>query len=248
MTTRINALLLSSISLAAVGLLPACSPGTDNEGRPRDVSSPPRSSQPSQQPATPTTPSPTIPPNDASPPNAAPPGGPAGAPIGVLPRTTDKQVIARAELLPTQGNTAMGTITFTRDGDTTTVQVALTGLTPGPHGIHIHENGDCSAPDASSAGEHFNPEGRPHGGLDTLPTERHPGDLGNVTAKDTGEVDEMITSNTLAPNGEFAMAGKAIVVHERMDDESSQPSGDSGDPAACGVIMALPLAPGAHLG
>lgn len=241
MTKRIQASALSAISLAVAGLLAACSPGTDNDGTPRSDTSSPQRSQPSPPPATPTTPPPALAPN------ASPQGGaPAGAPIGVLPPSTDKQVIARAELRPTQGNTAMGTISFTRDGDTTTVQVALMGLTPGPHGIHIHENGDCSAPDASSAGQHFNPEGRPHGGLDTLPTERHPGDLGNITAKDTGEVDETITSNTLAADGQFAMVGKAIVVHEGVDDEKSQPSGDSGDPAACGVIMAVPH--GAHLG
>ena len=240
-TKRIHASTLG-ISLAAAGLLAACSPpGSDNDGTTRGDTSSPSRSQPSPPPATPTTPPPAVPPN-----TAPPEGGAAGAPIGVLPRSTDKQVIARAELQPTQGNTAMGAISFTRDGDTTTVQIALMGLTPGPHGIHVHENGDCSAPDASSAGEHFNPEGRPHGGLDTLPTERHPGDLGNITAKDTGEVDETITSNTLAADGQFAMVGKAIVVHEDVDDESSQPSGDSGDPAACGVIMAV--APGAHLG
>jgi len=234
---HIHASTLSSLSLAVAGLLAACSPtGSDNQaGAPRDDAA----SAPRSQPAAPLR-APTTPPNDATP--------PAGAPIGVLPPSADKQVVARAELQPTQGNSAMGTITFTRDGDTTTVQVALMGLAPGPHGIHIHENGDCSAPDASSAGEHFNPERTPHGGLDTLPTERHPGDLGNVTAKDTGEVDEMITSNTLAPNGEFAMVGKAIVIHEGVDDERSQPSGDSGDPAACGVIVAMPSTPGAHLG
>jgi Cu-Zn family superoxide dismutase len=142
----------------------------------------------------------------------------------------------------------MGRVSFVRVGDTITVQVALMGLAPGPHGIHVHENGDCSAPDASSAGEHFNPSGQPHGGLDAPPTQRHPGDLGNITAKDTGEVEETLTSDTLLADGEFAMLGKSLVVHEGVDDERTQPSGDSGDPAACGVIVAAPPAPSVHLG
>jgi Cu-Zn family superoxide dismutase len=142
----------------------------------------------------------------------------------------------------------MGRVAFVRDGNTVTVQIMLMGLPPGPHGIHVHENGDCSAPDASSAGQHFNPDGRPHGGPEAPPTERHPGDLGNIMAKDTGDVEEIITSDTLLVDGEFEMLGKALVVHEGVDDERTQPSGDSGDAAACGVIMAAPPAPGVHLG
>src|SRR5262249_32073444 len=82
---------------------------------------------------------------------------------------------ATATIAPTAGNTAKGTVTFTQKGDRTTVSAQISGLAPGGHGFHVHEKGDCSAPDASSAGGHFNPTGKPHGAPDAA--EHHAGDL-----------------------------------------------------------------------
>ena len=84
-------------------------------------------------------------------------------------------------LAPTEGNTASGVVEFKQDGDEMRVLIRLEGLTPNArHGLHIHELGDCRAPDASSAGGHFNPQGTEHGGPEG--EKRHAGDLGNVHA------------------------------------------------------------------
>src|SRR5205807_10607182 len=87
---------------------------------------------------------------------------------------------AVAVLHPTKGNSVEGVITFTKEGNKIRVKGEVRGLTPGKHGFHVHEFGDCSAPDAASAGGHFNPTGMPHAGPDAA--KRHVGDLGNIEA------------------------------------------------------------------
>src|SRR5690606_37826534 len=91
-----------------------------------------------------------------------------------------------AELTSTKGHMARGTVTFTPADGGMRVVASLQALEPGTHGLHIHEIGDCSAPDASSAGDHFNPDGSPHGAPKDPPSRRHAGDLGNITAGDDG--------------------------------------------------------------
>ena len=98
----------------------------------------------------------------------------------------DQQVVkAVAVLHPTAGNKVIGIVTFTKVRTGIEVVADLEGLTPGLHGFHIHQYGDCSAPNGDSAGGHFNPEGMPHG----APTskERRVGDFGNVTADKDGK-------------------------------------------------------------
>src|SRR5262245_3363638 len=93
----------------------------------------------------------------------------------------DEQPSAMAELTPTSGNIAKGTVRFLQKGELVVAEADISGLAPDSvHGFHIHENGDCSAPDASSAGAHFDPAASPHGGPDTQV--RHGGDLGNLKA------------------------------------------------------------------
>jgi Cu-Zn family superoxide dismutase len=106
------------------------------------------------------------------------------------------------------------------------------------HGLHVHEFGDCSAPDAHSAGEHFNPEHTPHGSSSSGIGKHHLGDLPNVAANAEGraQVDVMIADATLGDGGTHDVVGKAIVVHAMPDDYLSQPSGNSGTRIACGVI------------
>ena len=146
-------------------------------------------------------------------------------------------MVAEAVLQPTEGNTATGTVTFTQVDDGVQIMAAVTNAEPeGQHGFHVHENGDCSAPDASSAGGHFAPEGSPHGAPTDPADQRHVGDLGNleVGADGTGSyerVDEQISLN--GPN---SIVGKAVVLHQGEDDLESQPSGDAGSRIACGVI------------
>ncbi len=111
------------------------------------------------------------------------------------------------------------------------------GLAPGSsHGFHIHEKGDCSAADASSAGGHFNPAGAPHGRMDV--GAHHAGDIDNITADAQGvaHVNIHIPGLTLGSGAANDVAGRAIVVHADPDDYASQPAGNAGKRIACGVI------------
>ena len=113
------------------------------------------------------------------------------------------------------------------------------GLQPGStHGLHVHEVGNCSAADASSAGPHFNPAGRAHGSPQAAV--HHAGDLPNVTAGSDGvaHVDVHVGGLTLGGAAATNILGRALVVHAQADDYTSQPAGNSGARVACGVIRA----------
>lgn len=145
--------------------------------------------------------------------------------------------LAQATLQPTEGNEASGTVRFEQTPEGLAVQVDLTGLPPSSeHGFHVHETGDCSAPDASSAGGHYNPGGHPH----ALPNgaARHAGDMGNVTADENGEVHTQMVIDTMSVDGEApSVVGRAVIVHASPDD-GGQPTGNAGARVACGVIEA----------
>jgi Cu-Zn family superoxide dismutase len=143
---------------------------------------------------------------------------------------------AQAVLSPTQGNNASGSVTFTQMDNGVQVVADIMNLTPGEHGFHIHENGDCSSPDASSGGEHFNPTDMPHGGPES--PRHHIGDLGNIVADASGRARMNKVFLFLSLNGDNSIVGKSIIVHSDRDDLVSQPSGDSGTRLACGVIRA----------
>ena len=140
---------------------------------------------------------------------------------------------AIAVLHSASGSQVTGTVTFTKMGDTVQVVADITGLTPGKHGFHIHEFGDCSAADASSAGGHFNPMKKPHGAPDAA--ERHEGDLGNIEADSTGKAHLELKDRMLKLSGENSILGRGLIVHEKVDDWS-QPTGNAGSRLACGVI------------
>jgi Cu-Zn family superoxide dismutase len=141
---------------------------------------------------------------------------------------------AVAVLHPTEGNTAHGIVTFTIVNDSVKVVADVQGLAPGKHGFHIHEYGDCSAPDGTSAGGHYNPFGAEHG----APTDsnRHVGDLGNIVANQDSVAHFEWVDHMLELNGAFTIAGRAVIVHAGEDDLVSQPTGDAGPRVACGVI------------
>lgn len=139
-------------------------------------------------------------------------------------------------LMPTRGNTAAGRLVLSTDGKGIHITGSVRGLQPNSvHGIHIHENGDCTAPDASSAGAHFNPLGHPHGAPGA---NSHVGDLGNITANSRGIalVDLRAIQATLRASAPTDIFGRAIIVHAGADDMISQPSGESGARIACGTI------------
>lgn len=135
------------------------------------------------------------------------------------------------------GSAISGEASFAQDGDSVRIVVSVKGATPGEHGLHIHDKGDCSATDAVSAGPHFNPGGHNHGGLDQSP--RHAGDLGNISVgtDGTGKLEVVLKGLTVVP-GERSVVGRALVLHEKPDDLRTQPSGNSGARIGCGEIAA----------
>lgn len=143
----------------------------------------------------------------------------------------------QAIMKPAKKHKAKGLIHFTKSGDKIKVEAMLEGLKPGPHGFHIHEKGDCSAPDFSSAGGHFNPTQKPHGGIDS--TEKHGGDMGNIIADAKGKAKLSLELSGLTMGGTDGILGKAVIVHENADDFKTQPTGNAGGRIACGVIQAL---------
>jgi len=150
---------------------------------------------------------------------AVPPSGPA----------------AVATVEPTQGNRAAGTVTFAQKGDKVLVTAKLTGLAPGGHGFHVHEKGDCIAPDGMSAGGHFNPLGKPHASPST--TDRHAGDMPLLVADASGNASLEAELDVIAVGGGATdVIGRSVVVHRDADDFSTQPAGNSGARVACGVI------------
>jgi len=142
---------------------------------------------------------------------------------------------AGAALAGTAGSAVSGTVTFEQSGDKMRVVAKVGGLSPGAHGFHIHEKGDCSAPDAMSAGGHFNPGGKPHG--DPATADHHGGDMPMLNADASGNatLDALIDGVTIG-GGAGDIVGRAVVVHKDADDFKTQPTGNSGARVACGVI------------
>lgn len=141
---------------------------------------------------------------------------------------------AVAVLQPTEGSDVQGVVRFEQQDDGVRVVAVIEGLEPNTtHGFHIHEFGDISAPDGTSAGSHYAPQGHPH----ALPpdTPRHAGDLGNVTADDTGRAEFDQTFNAFSISAHDPVLGRAVVLHAQPDD-GGQPTGNAGARLAVGVI------------
>lgn len=172
------------------------------------------------------TPADTATPAPAADPAAPPPMAPAAA------------AVATAELQPTKDSTVKGSIRFTVVDGRLHASGDISGLKPGSeHGFHIHEKGDCSAPDGSSAGGHFNPGNAEHGSIDA--PAHHGGDMPNIVADAQGNahVDGPVSSNVNAGKGDgFDIIGRGLIVHADPDDYHSQPTGNAGARLACAVI------------
>ncbi len=155
--------------------------------------------------------------------------GPSGTPAA-------DRLTAKAVLAPTEGNEVQGEVTFEQTDGEVVVRARVTGLKPGKHGFHIHEVGDCSAPDASSAGAHFNPHGTDHGAPGMPP--HHIGDLGNLEANEAGiaEYEATLEFLSLKDGDPNLIVGRSVIVHADPDDLVSQPTGGAGARLACGVI------------
>jgi superoxide dismutase, Cu-Zn family len=150
--------------------------------------------------------------------------------------TTPLQATARLQPTQEQQSQVSGQVTFTEVDGGVRVEADLQGLTQPLHGFHIHEFGDCSAPDASSAGGHFNPDGSRHGGPDAPAGQRHAGDLGNIQTGPDGTARYDRVDRLLQLRGDQTIIGKAVVVHAQGDDLQTDPTGASGARLACGVI------------
>lgn len=149
------------------------------------------------------------------------------------PGTGEPEVIAN--MRPASGSRVNGTVKFTQDLSRVRVDAELSSLTPGLHGFHVHEKGDCSAPDATSAGGHFNPYKKKHGAPDAAKS--HSGDLGNLTADASGNATLTIWLDGISVStGKDGVIGRAVIVHADRDDLKTDPAGNSGGRIACGVI------------
>ncbi|MFN1836193.1 superoxide dismutase family protein [Balneola sp. MJW-20] len=138
---------------------------------------------------------------------------------------------ATATVMTLGDNDVTGTVTFTNTPEGVRVTGTFQGLEEGLHGFHIHQYGDCSAEDGSSAGGHFNPIENDHGSPNQ--DNRHMGDLGNLAVDADGigtieYVDETIVMNEII--------GRGVIIHAGEDDMMSQPSGAAGSRIACGVV------------
>ena len=144
------------------------------------------------------------------------------------------------EMAPKSGSDVKGTVTFTKEADDQVMMMAyLSGLTPGEHAIHLHETADCSSEDGKSTGGHWNPTFEPHGAWGAE-TGFHRGDIGNFTADETGNamVHFMTDLWTLGGEDETTnILGKAVIVHQGVDDPTSQPSGAAGARVSCTGII-----------
>ena len=147
-----------------------------------------------------------------------------------------KPLVARAVIEARSGSSLKGEARFTEVDGGVKVEVHVTEAPPGPHAVHIHEKGDCSAPDAASAGAHFNPDSHPHG----APTaeKHHAGDFGNMDVGANGHgMLELVSKGLTVKEGPHSVVERGIIIHEKADDMTTQPSGNAGGRIGCGVIQ-----------
>ncbi len=172
----------------------------------------------------------------AAPPAPAPVAEPAPAPVEPAPAPPPPPKQAKAELAPASKSKVKGTIEFKEVDGGLEVTANIEGLKAGDHAYHVHEKGDCSAPDAASAGGHFNPNSHKHGAPDA--EEHHEGDFGNLTAgKDGKATKTFVMKGITLDDGPTSIVGKGFIVHDKADDFKTQPTGNAGGRVACGVIQ-----------
>ena len=155
--------------------------------------------------------------------------------MDVMSTPTAKEAVAT--IAPTSGNSVTGMAIFIQTGDEITLMIEIQNASPGLHGVHIHENGDCSAPDGTSAGGHWNPTDVEHGKWGE--GEFHLGDIGNITVGEDGTGSIELTTDLweIGTGSDIDVVGKGVIVHADADDFVSQPSGNAGARIGCGVIV-----------
>ena len=153
----------------------------------------------------------------------------------LIPAMPSQQAIAI--IGPASGSALAGTAIFTQNGDTITLAIEVQNVSPGLHAVHIHETGDCSAPDATSAGGHWNPTNVAHGKWGE--GEFHLGDIGNITVGEDGTGTIELTTDLweMGTGSDLDIVGTGIIVHAGADDFTSQPSGAAGARIGCGAVQ-----------
>ncbi|MDH7447117.1 superoxide dismutase family protein [Aquimarina sp. 2201CG14-23] len=142
-------------------------------------------------------------------------------------------------LAPKSESEVSGTVTFTEEDGVVTMVANINGLSEGEHAIHIHEKADCSSPDGKSTGGHWNPTMEPHGKW-AAPEGYHKGDIGNFNTDADGKGSITFATNDWCigcGDDKKDIVGKAIIVHQGVDDYTSQPSGAAGSRVSCGGII-----------
>ncbi len=149
------------------------------------------------------------------------------------PEATVNQAVA--VMVSTEGNTAHGVVRFVQTDDGVHITADIAGLSANAsHAIHIHEFGDLTAADGTSAGGHYNPEGHNHGLLDQ--EDRHAGDLGNLTTDAEGNAQLDLTVDNITIAGMHnPILGRGVIIHAKTDD-GGQPTGNAGPRISMGVI------------
>ena len=155
------------------------------------------------------------------------------APAAAPAKTSTEVTKAICVVHPLGDSKVAGKVVFTKVDGGVEIVAELSGLTPGEHGFHVHEFGDCSMADGKCAGGHFNPEGKDHGKPDAAV--RHVGDFGNVKAGADGKASYKRVDKLITFSGPHSIIGRAIIVHAAPDD-FSQPVGNAGARVGCGVI------------
>jgi superoxide dismutase, Cu-Zn family len=141
---------------------------------------------------------------------------------------------AIAVLSPAPNGQVHGVITFERTDNGIKIIADVEGLTPGKHGFHIHEFGDCSSADYTSAGPHFMTAGESHGAPAAAMS--HRGDMGNLEADSSGKVHLEWVDTNISFSGPNSILGRSVIIHANEDDLKTQPTGNAGARIACGII------------
>lgn len=164
-------------------------------------------------------------------------GTPATTPAATPVPAKSTASRATVNLAPASASLVSGTLTLVPMGDGVHITGEVGGLKPGDtRGFHIHEKGDCSAVDASTAGGHLNPAAQAHGRSGH--GAHHAGDTDNIVAdaKGVARIDAHVSGVTLGGGAANDIAGRAVIVHAAADDYTTQPTGNAGARVACGVI------------
>tara|TARA_R110000868_G_scaffold99619_2_gene274127 strand:- start:1676 stop:2269 length:594 start_codon:yes stop_codon:yes gene_type:complete len=151
----------------------------------------------------------------------------------------EEETVVKFMLEPKSDSKVKGEVTFTEDDDEVSMVAVLSGLTEGEHAIHIHQTADCTAADGSSAGGHWNPTNEPHGKWGASEG-YHKGDIGNFTADADGNAKVEFSTEEWCigcDDENKNILGKGVIVHQGVDDYTSQPSGAAGARVSCAGII-----------